>query len=170
MCFFLYLASPLTLSELRAMLPAGLSADLADLNDQSELRALHPAARTVARVLVGACSCDFVLGRVGSREEERELRRRHFAAGKSRDHIISALDTHRRGSGRFESRETARAALMAFVAEHARNAGPTLYLLAFGTGPLDRRSVTAPVRLTVRDLLGSPDDWLVENRPTVIEP
>jgi hypothetical protein len=170
MCFFLYAASPLTLSELRSMLPAGFSADLADPADQAALRALHPAARTGVRLLAGACSCDLVLARSASREDERELRRRHFAAGMSREQIIPALEGHRRGGGRFDSPEAARAALVGFVAEHARNAGPTLYLLGFEPGSLHRRQWGEPVRLALRDVLANVDGWLREDQPTLVDP
>lgn len=170
MCFFLFAASPLTLSELRSMLPAGFSADLAARADQAVLRSLHPAARTGVRLLAGACSCDLVLARSRSREDERELRRRHFAAGMPRDQVIAALESHRRGGGRFDSPEAARAALAGFVAEHARNAGPTLYLLGFGPGPLDRGSSGEPVRLALRDVLANVDGWLREDQPTLVDP
>jgi hypothetical protein len=171
MCFFLYVASPLTLSEIRSMLPAGFTADLAPLAEQAALRALHPAARTGVRLLLGACSCDLVLARSGSREDERELRRRYFAAGLSRMDVIAALERHRRGGGPFDSPAAARSALAGFVAEHARNAGPTLYLLRFGREPLDRRPPQGPpVRLRPDDLAGSADGWLVEERPVLIGP
>jgi hypothetical protein len=168
MCFYLFVASPLTLSELRSMLPAGLSADLAAPAEQAALRLLHPAARTGVRLLAGACSCDFVLARSGSREEERELRKRHFAAGRSRDEVIASLERHRRAGGGFDSPGAALAALAAFAAEHARNAGPTLYLLRFGSEALDRSP--PPVRLPLGEVLANVGGWLVEGRPTLVEP
>jgi hypothetical protein len=170
-CFFLYAASPLTLSEVRSMLPAGFTADLVGAADQAALRALHPAARTGVRLLLGACSCDLVLARSGSRDEERELRRRYFAAGLSRADVIAAIESHRRGGGLFESPAAARSALGAFVAEHARNAGPTLYLLRFGAEPLHRRPPQGPpARLRPSDLAGGVDGWLVEERPVLVSP
>lgn len=169
MCFFLFSASPLTLSEIRSMLPAGFTADLARPAEQAALRALHPAARTGVRLLLGACSCDLVLARSGSREEERELRRRYFAAGMSRADVIAAIESHRRGGGPFHSPAAARAALAAFVAEHARNAGPTLYLLRFGREPLDRRPPEGPpVRLRPDAPAGNADGWLVEERAVLV--
>jgi hypothetical protein len=168
MCFFLYAASPLTLSEVRAMLPAGFTAELAGPAEQSVLRALHPIARTGVRLLLGACSCDLVLPRSGSREEERELRRRYFAAGMSRADVIAALESHRRGGGRFPSPAAARSALAGFVAEHARNAGPTLYLLRFGREPLDRNPPAGPITQVRSGLSGSPDGWLAEDRPVLV--
>jgi len=171
MCYQLFAASPLTLSEVRSMLPAGFTADLAGPADQAALRALHPGARTGMRLLLGPCACDLVLARSAAREEERELRRRHFAAGLSRPQLIAALENHRRGGGRFDSPAAARAALAGFVAEHARNAGPTLYLLRFGPEPLDRRPPKGPAaRLRLSDLLGDVDGWLVEDRPVLVDP
>jgi hypothetical protein len=169
MCYFLFAASPLTLSEVRAMLPAGLAADLAAPADQAVLRALLPTARTGVRLLVGACSCDLVLARSDAREEERHLRSRHLAAGRPRSDVIAALEGHRRRGAGFESLAAARAALAGFVAEHARNAGPTLYLLCFGAAPLEGRPLPPPTaRLTRRDVVANADGWLVENRPTVV--
>ena len=171
MCFFLFAASPLTLSEVRSMLPQGFTADLAGPADQTALRALHPAARTGARLLLGACSCDLVLERNGSRDEERELRARYFASGMSRGDVIAALEGHRRGGWRFDSPVDARAALAAFVAEHARNAGPTLYLLRFGLEPSERPApVQPPHRMHLAEVLADPDGWLVEDRPTLVLP
>jgi hypothetical protein len=168
-CFLLFAASPLTLSEVRSMLPQGFTADLAGPADQAALRALHPAARTGARLLLGACSCDLVLQRSGARDEERELRARYFASGMSRGDVIAALDGHRRSSGRFDSAADARAALAAFVAEHARNAGPTLFLLHFGPEPLHQRPPAGlPTMLTLAQVEAKPDGWLVEDRPTLV--
>jgi hypothetical protein len=170
MCFLLFAASPLTLSELRSMLPPGFSADLASRADQAILRSLLPAARTGVRLLVGACSCDLVLARSASREDERELRRRFFAAGMSREQVIAALERHRKGGGCFATPADARAALAGLVAEHARNAGPTLYLLRFGAGPLDQRLPGDPVRIPLRDVRANVDGWLREDQPVIVEP
>ena len=81
MCYFLYLASPLTLSEIRSMLPPGITADLLPPAEQQALRDLHPPARSAVRLLVGGCSCDLMVDRdQGSRESERHLRNRFFGA------------------------------------------------------------------------------------------
>ncbi len=170
MCFLLFVASPLTLSELRSMLPSGFSADLASPADQAILRSVLPTARTGVRLLAGACSCDLVLARSASGEDERELRRRFFGAGMSRAQVIAALETHRKGGGCFATPADARAALAGLVAEHARNAGPTLYLLRFGVGPLDRRLAGDPVRLSLGDVRANADGWLREDQPVIVEP
>jgi hypothetical protein len=171
MCYFLYLASPLTLSEVRAMLPPGIAADLLPPAEQQVLRDLHPAARTGARLLVGRCSCDFVIARdSASGGAERHLRTRLFGAGLSRAQVIDALDVHRAGPGRpLAAPAVWQAALAAFVAEHARNAGPTLYLLRFGHDPLHlRRPQAAPVTLPASAARAAPAHWLVEDRPTIV--
>ena len=96
MCFFLYVASPLTLSEVRSMLPPGLTADLLSPAEQGALRAILPDAQTAARVLHGGCSCDLVMQRheVAS-EDEGRLRARYRAMGYSRERVIRALEVHR---------------------------------------------------------------------------
>jgi len=170
MCYFLYLASPLTLSEVRAMLPRGITADLLPPAEQQAMRELHPAARTGARLLIGGCFCDLMIARErGDGESERYLRGRLFGAGLGRNQVIAALEAHRGAA----SRELAapavwQRALAAFVAEHARNAGPTLYLLRFGRDPLRARPLAAAVTLTPSEVEAQPARWLIENRPTTV--
>jgi hypothetical protein len=170
MCYFLYLASPLTLSEVRSMLPPGLTADLAASPDQHLLKSIHPDAQTVARILAGRCSCDLVRARLGSaRDDERHLRERYRRLGVSRDGMIAALERHRQVGRHRAPAEGWREALSSFIAEHARNAGPTLYHLAFShdasvLGKLDpvRRVAVSLVRAT-------PEAWLVEGVPTLVD-
>ena len=171
MCYFLYIASPLTLSEVRSMLPPGLTADLAP-DYRTVLHRLHPSAKTVAQLLVGACSCDLFRARLPDPiEDERELRGRYGQGKVPRVEIIKALERHRRGplprpapAGGWTD------ALAAFVIEHARNAGPTLYLLEFthhlagvGAGKL-----ATPVARSVAEVRRHPDRWLVEGTPIVV--
>jgi hypothetical protein len=171
MCYFLFAASPITLSEVRSMLPPGFSADLVGPADHAALRTLFPESRTGVRLLLGACSCDLVIARSDARQEERHLRSRHLDTGRSRGEVIAALESHRRRGAGFGSVREARAALAGFVAEHARNAGPTLYLLCFGSAPLDRRAPLAPAgRLARRDVAANVDGWLIEDRPTIVVP
>jgi hypothetical protein len=170
MCYFLYLASPLTLSEIRAMLPAGITADLLPPAEQQALRSLHPPARTGVQLLMGRCSCDLLISRDGgSRESERHLRHRLFAAGLDRRQVIAGLETHRQSAGpRLMSPETWQAALVEFVAEHARNAGATAYLLRFGKDSLSVRGPTAAATLTTADVRARPATWLTEDRLTTV--
>jgi hypothetical protein len=157
------------------MLPSGLAAQPAGRADHALLQARHPAARTVARLLVGACSCDLVRPRhPDPREDERHHRERHRRAGTPRPQVISAIEHHRRGAGHPAPPVGWPRALAAFVAEHARNAGPTLYLLryapgagsdvALGTPPADER------RLGAAEVVRRPDGWLEEDVVTLIQP
>ena len=168
MCFFLYIASPLTLSEVRSMLPPGLSAELAP-SHRASLHRLHPASRTVAQLVVGACSCDLVRRRgLEPIEDERELRSRYQRAKVARPEVIKALERHRRGplprpapsSGWPE-------ALAEFVAEHARNAGPTLYLLDFTPHLRGTSMPQPPLARSVREVRLQPE-WLVEGTPVIV--
>jgi hypothetical protein len=170
MCFFLYIASPLTLSEVRSMLPVGLSADLLPPTEQPVLRPFLPDVQTVARVLHGGCSCDLVTQRHPvAREDEASLRVRYRALGYSRERIIHALDLHRRALGRrVQPPGHWPRAIAGFVAEHARNAGPTLYYLHFShdgllgvAGGTVRQVRTAEVR-------AAPGAWLPEDVPVVV--
>ena len=64
MCYFLRIVSPLTLSEVRSMLPAGITADPMSSTELDGFRTLLPSAQTVAHLRVGACSCDLVRPRL----------------------------------------------------------------------------------------------------------
>ena len=170
MCFFLYLASPLTLSEVRSMLPPGLTADPLPPVEQAELRALHPDATTIARVLHGGCSCDLVTARKAvAGEDESRLRARYRTLGYGRDKVIRALEAHRRGLERrarpdgFWPKSFA-----AFVVEHARNAGPTLFYLQFGHDGLQRVTEGQPRTILTADVRAFPGVWLPEDAPIMV--
>ena len=168
MCHFLYIATPLTLSELRAMLPPGLSADLAAPRESGALRGRFPAGRTVARLLAGACSCDLYLRRdLQGRSEEAELRRRYRALGLARDARIRCLERHRRHGPVHRSPSEWAPLVAAFVAEHARNAGPTLYYREVSGGGLGAIE-GAPVARLVGDVLEHPATWLAEREPSIV--
>jgi hypothetical protein len=169
MCYFLYIASPLTLSEVRSMLPQGVTADLADFADQQTLRSVHPDAQTVARLLIGRCSCDFVRPRVpDTREDERHLRERYRRLGAARAGVITGLERHRRRPGLRHVEKDWATALVSFVAEHARNAGPTMYYLDFSLEPAPVERGDTVRRLTVGETLADPKGWLVEGSPTLV--
>lgn len=174
MCYHLWLASPLSLTEIRSMLPAALAADVAPAAEQAPFRALLPGTLTVAQVRAGGCACALVIGgTAGDREDERHLRQRYAAAGMPRDRIIAALERHRRGipaGTASATRDTLRQALAAFVAEHARNAGPSLYHLGFGAeaaaglpGPK-----TSSATRSVAEVRSQPGTWLTEAVPCLI--
>jgi hypothetical protein len=166
-CYLLTIASPLTLSEVRSMLPAGIAADVLPTAELARLRALLPAAQTAAHLRVGSCSCDLVRSRdVDSREDERDLRRRYSKLGLPRDRIIRELERHRRDAAPAAPPGGWRRALAEFVAEHARNAGPTLFHLVFQP---DERADPKPQVLTrtVAEVRADPDGWLEEGRPVL---
>jgi hypothetical protein len=166
MCYFLYLASPLTLSEVRSMVPQGAHADLAGFTDQQTFKVLYYDSRTVARILVGRCSCDFVRPRLADpQEDERHLRDRYRRLQVTRDLVIKALERHRRGHSLRPPAEPWPRALAKFVAEHARNAGPSLYHLHFSpdAGPLP--SLEGVRDLSVAKVMAEPEGWLLEGSP-----
>lgn len=170
MCFFLYIASPLTLSEIRSMLPAGLIADLAPPGSRAALQRLHSSARTVAQLLVGACSCDLVRSRLPNPiEDERELRARYQRAKLPRAQIIKELERHRRrGERQGEPPNGWAASLAAFAVEHARNAGPTLFLLRFGSGNTEAGWPTTTMVCSVQDVRQQSAPWLREGAAVVV--
>ena len=62
-------------------------------------------------------------------------------------------------------------ALAAFVAEHARNAGETLYLLTFGAGSRALVSAEAPVpvrRVQASEVVALPEGWLAEETAVIV--
>ena len=151
------------------MLPPGIVAHAAERADHLRLSHLHPAARTVAELVVGACSCDLVRPRhPDSREDERQHRARSRRAGGQRASLIAGLDRHRRGTRVLPPPGGWPRALAAFVAEHARNAGDTLYLLQFAL-PAGSDAVVSPTRrLRAADVVAHPESWLVEYAPVVV--
>lgn len=172
MCYYLYLASPLTLSEVRSMLAPGLSAELLETGEARLLLKHHPDAQTAARLVHGACSCDLVRYRQPvSREDEAHLRTRYRQLGLSRDDIIRALENHRRA---LEQRQRPEGhwpqAVASFVVEHARNAGPTLYYLDFShDGRLDiPQNAASPVNVPVAAVQVDPLGWLPETRLSLV--
>ncbi|HEV7366510.1 MAG TPA: hypothetical protein VGN76_11740 [Gemmatimonadales bacterium] len=168
MCYFLYIASPLTLSEVRSMLPPRVVADLGSFGEQQTLRTVHPDAQTVARLLIGRCSCDFIRPRLADpREDERHLRERYRRLEVPRPVVIEAIERHRRGAGVRPPIGGWPGALAGFVAEHARNAGPTLYHLQFS--PQAFLSPPGNIRpVSVTEVLSSPEGWLREESPALV--
>jgi hypothetical protein len=171
-CYFLYIGSPLTLSEIRSMLPAGLTADPASSAHRAAIQRIHPPTRTVAQLLVGACSCDLVRARLDNPiDDERELRARYQGRKLSRSEIIRELERHRRGPlPRPRPPEGWSEALAGFVVEHARNAGSTLYLLDFGPDPArsSGKHPAAPLHRSVDEVRRGSAPWLVEGRPVLV--
>ncbi len=170
MCYFITLASPLTLSEVRSMLVPGLSAQPMSGADGAAMRSLHPPAQTVAMLLVGGCSCDLVRPREpDARDDERHLRARYGRLGLTRARIINELERHRRRPAASEPGTGWPGAFLGFIAEHARNAGPTLYLLRFGAaGDLRASSDVRAVTRTLSEVRAGLASWLEEDRPALV--
>jgi hypothetical protein len=169
MCYFLYLASPLTLSEVRSMLPIPLRADLAAFPASQALKSIDPTAQTVMRILAGQCSCDLLRPRLADqREDERHLRERYRRLKVSRPVTIEALERHRRGPAPRPTAESTPRVLAAFVAEHARNAGTSLYYLHFSAEDGSISQMDTPRRTTVAQVAAAPDRWLAEEAPTFV--
>jgi hypothetical protein len=123
----------------------------------------------VVQLRVGSCSCDLIRARdPDTRTDERYLRARHSKAGLPRAEIIRELERHRRATTAVPPAEGWSHALAAFVSEHARNAGPSLYYLHFAPGPLRPTDAirTAPVSL----VLARADNWLAEGEPRIVLP
>ena len=152
------------------MLPAGITADPLPSTQVAGFRRLLPPAQTAAHLRVGACSCDLVRPRLqDTRDDERHLRARYKALGLSRDRIVRELERHRRAPpGIPEPKEGWRTTLAAFVAEHARNAGPTLFRLTFHPAPERPASDSAPVRRTVSEIRARPEQWIEEGRSILV--
>jgi hypothetical protein len=150
------------------MLPPGIAADALPAGELTRLRAMLPAAQTASHLRVGPCSCDLVRTRhPDARDDERHLRRRYSSLGLPRDRIIRELERHRRNPAPAEPPGGWRAALARFVAEHARNAGPTLYRLDFQPGGRDAGD-RRPRPRTVAEVHADPDGWLQEGDPVVV--
>jgi hypothetical protein len=168
-CYVLRIASPLTLSEVRSMLPAGITADPLPSGELARIRLLLPSAQTLASLQVGSCACDLVRPRLpDTRDDERHLRARYKALALPRERIIRELERHRRRSASAVAPSSGSwpEALAGFVAEHARNAGPTLFQLSFLPDAEEPRS--PPRRRTVADVRTAPDAWLEEGAPILV--
>jgi hypothetical protein len=151
------------------MLPHGAVADLCTFGDQRTLRSVHPEAQTVARLLIGRCSCDFIRARLADeRDDERHLRERYRRLEVPRSAVIEAVERHRRGASVRPPPAGWPDALAKFVAEHARNAGPTLYHLQFSpqVTSLAAPGNTRPISVT--EVLSSPEGWLREESPALV--
>jgi len=170
-CYRLYLASPLTLSEIRSMLPAGVVADLVPPATRETLLDLHPDARDVVTLTSGGCACDLLGQRLSDRvEDERRLRARYRQAGVPRAAVIRALERHRMGLGRRSRTRPSPQTLARFVVEHARNAGPALFLQELQTA--DDVTPAPAGAVVTRHAGGIPGthDWLPPGTPVLVVP
>jgi hypothetical protein len=152
------------------MLPAGLAADPLPPLDTRRFQRHLPGRQSASRLLVGACSCDLILDRdPDDHRDESHLRRRYRALGLNRDAIIQAIDRHRQGIHPARSANAWQELFDAFVAEHARNAGDTLFYREFSDGGLMGDVLNRGYHLTgLRATSGKQLAWLPENEPVVV--
>jgi hypothetical protein len=173
-CYRLHLATPLTLSEVRSMLPAGVVAHAAAYGEQALMRDHLPNAQLIVELRRGACGCDFVIQRdPAGRTDETHLRERGIRAGIPRAQLAAMLAAHRQPMTRVQPVAHWQGALAGFVAEHARNAGPALFHRSFTAGSRSRRVAGAgadaePTRVTVSRVREAPGEWLAEDRITLV--
>lgn len=154
------------------MLPEGVSADLLSPALQRFFLEHLPRARTAVRLRSGGCACDLAGRRLGSTEEnERALRTRYRREGADRGQMIRALEAHRRRPVLQLLEIPLTEVFAGFVAEHARNAGPALFLLDFSADP-DRQPAWpgGAVRLPAAAVRRAPDSWLSEDVPVLVLP
>ena len=151
------------------MLPPGLTCDLASRAEQQTVKAMYPDAVTVARILAGRCSCDLIRTRLPDpKEDERHLRERYRRLGLPRSAMIEALERHRRPVTPRTTDSGAGGELSKFVAEHARNAGSSLYYLHFSSDADPPSPVGSIRRVSSAMVTASAGDWLEEGIPTLI--
>jgi hypothetical protein len=167
------MATPLTVSEVRSMLLAGLRADTLSTAEQRPLKEHHLDAYVVVRLLHGACSCDLVKERnPDQRADEADHRVRYRKMGCPRDQVIPALELHRRAlEERPRPPEHWTKGFADFVAEHARNAGPTLYYRQFSPEPVSPAPLPdgPPITITAAEVRANPGGWLPEGTLVLVE-
>jgi hypothetical protein len=172
-CFRLYLASPLTLSEIRSMLSEGIYADLLNPSLQRFFQDQLHRMKTAVLLRHGGCSCDLAGRRNPDTDaDERALRTRYRAMRVPRLQVIEALERHRirpripvTGPGHWA------AELASFVGEHARNAGAALFYLDFTPENERMPEWAGAVReLRAAEVLQHPGSWLPETTPVVVVP
>ena len=155
------------------MLPEGIVANLVSPALQRQWTARFPSARTVVTLRHGRCAC----GLAGQRhqdikEEERRLRERYRRAGVGRSQVIAALERHRGAPRHHPELNRSTQALAALVAEHARNAGPSLYFLDFSAESerMPPWTDAAPDSITAAQVRANPGTWLPELTPVLVTP
>lgn len=167
MCYQLVLVSTLTLSEVRSMLPSGIHADAMGPSTQAPWRAILPGAQTAVVLRAGHCACGLLQPRFrASHTDEAHLRERYRLLRVPRAQVMLALARHRRSAAVTRAGPDALAQL---VAEHARNAGDSAWLLGFS--PHDESPALPATTVTIRrvaDVAADPDGWLVEDHVTLV--
>lgn len=153
------------------MLPEGVVANLVSPPLQRAWAERFSSARTVVSLRQGRCACGIV-GQLheDSREGERQLRARYRKAGVGRSQVIAALERHRGSPRTVPPPDRSASTLAGFVAEHARNAGPSLYYLDFSAESERMPPWPDPVAnaITAADVRANPRTWLPEQTPVLV--
>ena len=165
MCYLLTLVSPLTLSEIRSMLPEGVTAELVPVEQRPARLALLPRATTAVHLAVGRCACGLVAPARSDAEAERAIRRHHQGRKATREQVLAALARHRAGRELRTANTAPQGTLGAFVVEHARNAGTSVYFLH---PPGEDRLKGDPVPVALPDQTLPPLAWLLPGTPVKI--
>ncbi len=165
MCYLLTLVSPLTLSEIRSMLPVAVTAELVPLEQRPARLALLPKAATAAHLSVGRCACGLVDPDRPEADAERAIRQHYQGRRDTRDQVLMAVARHRAGQRLRGARSVPPGALGAFVVEHARNAGPSVYFLH---PPGGDRLHGDPVPVAPPDPAVPPLTWLRPGTPVMV--
>jgi hypothetical protein len=83
--------------------------------------------------------------------------------------VIRGLELHRRGiERRVRPQGYWPKQFVGFVAEHARNAGPTVFLLQFGHDGAQGLEGEKARPMRTADVLAFPGVWLPEDTPTLV--
>lgn len=173
MCYHLYLATPLTLSEVRSMLPMGVAAHLLPAPFREPMLDLLPAARDVLLLSSGGCACDLTGRRLhDTAEDERRLRKMYRERKADRGSVIEAFVAHRRRAAVRGAEPPGPAVLAGFIAEHARNAGRSLFYLHFTAEPEQPPDLARATSAwtTVAAVRAAPTEWLQDETVTIVDP
>jgi hypothetical protein len=161
MCYQLVLVSPLTVSEVRSMLPPGVRADIVDAPVLARWRTALRGAHAAVHLRVGRCACRLLPARLApAPDDEAALRAEHRRRRTPREQILAALERHRAGAA--DAELVPPGALAALIAEHARNAGPAVYALGFGA-PGEVPPPAATLREVPLAEACAGEGWLVED-------
>jgi len=153
------------------MLVEGMSAQLVPSPARERWLQQIRKARDAVEIVAGGCACDLVGRRLESVEkDERRLREAFRRRRIARSEAIRVLDRHRTRPP--EGARPNAADFGAFVAEHARNAGPALYYLQPSVGGPDSLSLPAgpPLSKRVSEVLADVRGWLAAEIPTSVVP
>jgi hypothetical protein len=155
------------------MLPESIVANLVSPAVHRQWTARFPSARVVVTLRHGRCACSLAGQRHQDiKEEERRLRERYRRAGVGRSQVITALERHRRAPRLHPELDRSTQALANLVAEHARNAGPSLYYLDFSAESerMPPWPDTAPASVTAAQVRANAGTWLPELTPVLVRP